>query len=175
MHKISSLLISLAALSLVACSEVPVQAHAPVIPDGSHVGVFMLRDCTVPKQPDCAGSGAIAGKILLQTLGGRVFKIVPLERGIAPDRDLSDRLALAIGRQQGLDYVLNGEMQDFHRVAPMTFRPERAALTVRLLRVSDGQVVYSHTDQGSKNNFSSPEKIVANIAGDVRDQLEGRR
>ena len=175
MNKIPPLLASLALLSIAACSEVPVQTHAPVIPDGSHVGIFMLRDCTVPKQPDCAGSGVIAGKILLQALSGSVFKVVPLERSIAPDRDLSDRMALAIGRQQGLDYVLNGEMQDFHRVAPMTFRPERAALTVRLLRVSDGQVVYSHTDQGTKNNFSSPEKVVASIAGDVRDELEGRR
>jgi hypothetical protein len=44
-------------------------------------------------------------------------------------------------RAKGYQFALNGDVEDYYRVAPMTFRAERAGVSVRLLRVSDGTVM----------------------------------
>ena len=168
------LLACCSALLAAACGSDPSkpEEHHPKVPTGSKIGVIAFQDCTITGQEDCEGSGLIAGSIFAVELNDQQLVTVSLSRPVGPKEQLSDAAAVAYGKSQGLDYVLNGQVTDFYRVAPMTFRDERAGVAVRLLRVSDGQELYFHADRDTKNNLSSPEKILRNIAGDVKDDIE---
>jgi hypothetical protein len=168
------LLACLSAVFTAACGSDPSkpEEHHPKLPPGSRVGVIAFQDCIITGQEDCEGSGLLAGSVFAVEMNDQQLITVPLSRPVGPKEQLSDEAAVAYGKSKGLDYILNGEVTDFYRVAPMTFRDERAGVAVRLLRVSDGKELYFHAERDSKNNFSSPEKILRNIASDVKDDIE---
>jgi hypothetical protein len=100
------------------------------------------------------------------------FKAVPLSRPVAPRESLTDDAAVRYAQEKGFGYVINGEVDEFYSVAPMTFRVDRAGVSIRLLRVSDGAVVafYSQKKDGG-SNFTTPDRIIEKIAERFRDAL----
>ncbi|HEX7965256.1 MAG TPA: hypothetical protein VF651_06025 [Gammaproteobacteria bacterium] len=166
------LLGSLSALLAMGCSHGPPKPRHPLIPDGSTVAVIMFRDCVIQDQEDCDGSGNTAGSIFASKLNDSDFiHAVPLSRPVGPKEELNDDAAVALAKAKGYAYVLNGEVADYYRVAPMTFREERAAANIRVLSTADGKIVYFHDDNDTANDMSSPQSILEDIAEDVRDDL----
>jgi len=134
------------------------------IPAGSPIAVVTLRDCVIADQDDCSGSGLTATSIFASALSEDGFLANPVSRPAGAKDQLTDGAAVLYARSKGVPYVLNGEVEDFYRVAPMTFRPERAAASVRLLRSSDGSVVASSQYRDRVNNLSSPDAIIEAMA-----------
>lgn len=160
-------------LLLVSCSHSPPRPRQPKVPDGTKLAVIMFQDCTIRGQDDCDGSGETAGMIFASVLDDKpALYAVPLSRPVGPKDQLSDASAIAYAKSKGYAYVVNGEVEDFYRVAPMTFRRERAGVSVRVLRTADGQVINFYTDHDTSNNLSSPESLIKDMAEDVRDALE---
>jgi hypothetical protein len=171
----NAIALSLAALlSLAAgCASTPKVVVNSKVPVPARVGVISFRDCLMPEQKDdCPGSGNIAGPIYARALASKPgLTVVPLSRPIAATQELADDAAVAVGREKGVDYVLNGEVNDYYSVAAMTFRSDRASVSVRLLRVSDGAVVafQSETVQGA--NYKTPADLILTVATRFRDAL----
>jgi len=155
-----------AAACLSGCISAP--AVREKTPPGADVGVIAFRDCTIQDQEDCNGSGVAAGSVMARTLAeSRKFKGVPLSRPVGPKEQLDDTKAAEYGKAKGFAYVVNGEVQDYYRVAPMTFRSERAAISLRVLRTSDGAVVTFFQDHGTANNFRTPDGIIEDMCEKV--------
>ena len=137
-------------------------------PPGTDVGVIAFRDCTILDQEDCNGSGVAAGSVMARALAeSSKFKGVPLSRPVGAKDPLDDAKAAEYGKSKGYAYVVNGEVQDYYRVAPMTFRSERAAISLRVLRTSDGAVVTFFQDHGTANNFRTPDGIIQDMCKKV--------
>jgi hypothetical protein len=142
------------------------------VPSGSRVAVIPFRDCMIVGQDDCGGSGNIAGNIYAQVLAARPgLQVVPLSRPIGAAEPLTDEAAAKYASSRGFEYVVNGEMNDFYRVAPMTFRSERVGLALRLLRVSDSKVIAFQTEAATAGNLTTPERMLERIAAKLRDKL----
>jgi len=144
----------------------------PVAP-GAKIAVIAFRDCTIPDQEDCHGSGNIASSIIASTLGsGSQFSAVPISRPVPPDQELSDAAAIEEAKAKGFTHVVNGEVNNFYRVAPMTFRTDKLSLSARVLRVVDGTVVASAVESSeSITNFATPEGMIERIAKKLREAL----
>jgi len=147
----------------------------------------MFRDCAISGQDDCNGSGRIAGSVFTSVLSGRVVGVVftrtlsdktamdstLVARAGGPDDELSDEAAVTYARGMGYEYVVNGEVLDFFRVPRYTFRTQRAGVSVRVLRTSDGQVIVSSTKYSARISLAGPpETLLKNLAQDLRDKLE---
>jgi hypothetical protein len=162
----------------VGCGSDPTKPEAPKqpkLPEGAQIAVIAFRDCVIAGQEeDCANSGQTTTSIFATTLNDPPHvTAISVTRPVGPKETLDDASAVAYGKSKGYQYVLNGEVTNFYRVAAMTFRREQASVTVRVLRVSDGQVVYAHSDDSTGNNlFGSPEKLMQDMAKDVLDDLE---
>lgn len=142
------------------------------VPHGSDIAVIMFRDCVIPGQEDCGGSGLTAGSIFARVLSeDSVVRAVPLSRQVSAALPLDDGAAAAYGREKGFKYVVNGEVEDYYRVAPMTFRPERAGVSVRLLDTSNGQVMAFFSDRGTAPNLSTPDAILSKFAKRFREAV----
>jgi hypothetical protein len=149
------------------CASVPVTVRDKV-PKASDVAVVMFRDCTIEGQEDCDGSGLSAGSIFARVIAGTPgMKAVPLDRPVGPKAPLSDSEAAEYAKAKGYQYVVNGEVQDYYRVAPFTFRSERAGVSVRVLRASDASVVSFFSDRGTAANLSTPDAILEGMAKKV--------
>ena len=160
------------ALALGCASTPPVVVNSKV-PTGSTIGIISFRDCLMPEQKDdCPGSGNIAGPIYARVLASKpTLRVVPLSRPVGGTEELSDERAVQVGRDKNVDYVLNGEVNDYYSVAPMTFREDRASVTVRLLRVSDGTVVAFQTETVKGANFKTPADLIHRVAERFRDAI----
>ena len=142
------------------------------VPHGSDIAVVMFRDCTIPGQEDCGGSGLSAGSVFARVLSeDSVVRAVPLSRPVPAAGSLDDSAAAAYGREKGFRYVVNGEVEDYYRVAPMTFREERAGVSVRLLDTSNGQVMAFFSDRGTAPNLSTPDAILGKFAKRFRQSI----
>ncbi len=158
-------------VTLAGCASVhpTVREH---VPHGSDVGVIMFRDCTISGQEDCGGSGLTAGSVFARVLSEEsVLRAVPLSRPVPAAAALDDSAAVTYGREKGFRYVLNGEVEDYYRVAPFTFRPERAGVSVRLLDTSNGQVMAFFSDRGTAPNLSTPDAILGDFAKSFRHSV----
>jgi len=64
---------------------------------------------------------------------------------------LSDDQAADFAAEKGFEYVINGEVDEYYAVAPMTFRADRAGIPMRILRTSVAAVVafYSERQEGA--------------------------
>lgn len=161
------------ALAISSCASTPPVTVRERVPSGSDVAVIMFRDCTIAGQEDCDGSGLTAGSIFARVLSQQPgLRATPLNRPIDPKTELSDDQAVTYAKAKGYAYVLNGEVVDHYRVAPMTFRTERAGVSVRVLRVSDGQVVAFFSDRThSASNFTTPDALIEDMAKHVAQAM----
>lgn len=166
--------IALLLCALTACVSIPVTVQSK-LPSGSQVAVIMFRDCTIQGQTDCDDSGITAGTIFAHVLSDESdITAIPLSRPVGAKALLTDQAAVTYAKTQGAKYVLNGDVEDYYRVAPLTFRSERAGVSVRLLRVSDGAVLAFFSDRGQANNLSSPDAILTKMAEKFRTAITGQ-
>lgn len=160
-------------IALVGCASTPIQKTGE-IPRGSEIVVISLRDCTITGQEeDCNGSGRQAGEAFQEVFSkGGKFTSRLVDRPVGAKENLSDQAAAEFARKNSYPYVLNGEVDDFYSVAAMTFRNDRAAVNIRIIRASDGQVMASYSKQGKEaSNFDTPKGMIKGIATFVRDSL----
>ncbi|MDR6935472.1 hypothetical protein [Luteibacter sp. 3190] len=156
-----------ASVILSGCAGVPVTVRDKV-PQSSDVAVVMFKDCVIQGQEDCDGSGLAAGSIFARVIAGTPGrKAVPLDRPVPPKAPFTDAEAASYAKEKGYAYVVNGEVQDYYRVAPFTFRSERAGVSIRVLRASDASVVAFFSDRGEANNLSTPDAILEGMAKKV--------
>jgi hypothetical protein len=158
---------------LAGCASTPRVVVNSKVPSGATIGIISFRDCLMPEQKDdCPGSGNVAGPVYARVLASRPgTHVVPLSRPVSATQELSDDAAVAYGREKHVDYVLNGEVNDYYSVAPMTFRSDRASLSVRLLRVSDGTVVAFQTETVQGANYKTPADLILRVAERLRDAI----
>ncbi|HKR62829.1 MAG TPA: hypothetical protein VJZ00_03770 [Thermoanaerobaculia bacterium] len=158
---------------LAGCASTPrVVVNSKVAP-GATIGIISFRDCLMPEQKDdCPGSGNVAGPIYARVLATKPgVKVVPLSRPVTATQELSDDAAVAYGREKNVDYVVNGEVNDYYSVAAMTFRSDRASVSVRLLRVSDGTVAAFQTETVQGANYKTPADLIHTVATRFRDAI----
>lgn len=117
MHPFRTALLAVAVLSLASCAVSPtVREH---VAPGSEIAVVIFRDCTIPGQEDCSGSGVSAGSVFARVLSAtNAMRAVPLARPVPASALLDDSAAAAYAKQKGFRYVVTGEVQDYYRVAP---------------------------------------------------------
>ena len=163
----------IAAMVLAGCVTTPPVTVREPLPSGSDVAVIMFRDCTIAGQEDCDGSGFTAGSIFARVFAAQPGrKAVPLDRPVPPKSPLTDDQAVTYARSKGYAYVLNGDVEDYYRVAPFTFRAERAGVSVRVLRTSDGQVMSFFSDRThSATNLTTPDALIEDMAKHVAASL----
>lgn len=156
------------------CVTTPPVTVRNQLPKNSEVAVVMFRDCTIPGQEeDCNGSGFAAGSIFARVFSEKPgTRAVPLARPVGSTAVLDDGAAAAYAKSKGYQYVINGDVEDYYRVAPMTFRTERAGVSVHLLRTSDGEILafFSHRTH-SQTNLTTPDAMLASMAEHVRDSV----
>ena len=162
-----------ALLFVASCASTPKVVVNAKVPAGASVGVISFRDCLMPEQQDdCPGSGNVAGPVFARVLASKPsLKVVPLSRPVSATQELKDDAAVAYGREKGVEYVVNGEVNDYYSVAPMTFRSDRASVSVRLLRVSDGTVVAFQTETVQGANYKTPADLIHAVAERLRDAI----
>jgi hypothetical protein len=164
--------IAAAALLLCACSSLSSVVAREPVPPGAQVAVIPFRDCLIADQEGCSGSGNKAGNVFAAALGQR-YKIVLLSRPVGATDRLADADAIALARQRGAMYVVNGEVEEYYDVASFTFRTDRAGVSVRVLRIKDGSVSASYSQTMKANsNLGSPDDIVRSMAEHVRDAVK---
>ena len=176
MKRFFAMWIGLLALAVVSCASgggTPKVVVNEKIASPATIGVVSFRDCVIPTQEDdCPGSGNVAGPEYARVLATKAgVKIVPLSRPVAGGSEFSDEAAVALGREKNVDYVLNGEVNDYYSVAPMTYRSDRASVTVRLLRVRDGAVMAFQTETVQGANFKTPADLIRAVATRFRDAI----
>ncbi len=166
------LLFLLVGLSI-ACASTPAVVKRGEVPVGSELAVIPFRDCLITGQEDCAGSGNVAGSIFARVFSFPPrFKAVPLSRPVSPVATLTDDDAVALAKAHGFKFVINGEVDEFYNVAPMTFRVDRAGISVRILRVEDASVVVFFSQRKEAgSNLATPDGLIEGMATHVRDSL----
>lgn len=165
--------ISMTLLLCSGCASTPAVVVRSNVPYGSEIAVIGFRDCVIAEQEDCGGSGNVAGSIFARVFSSTpAFKAVPLSRPIGPKDSLSDESAVELAKSKGFKFVLNGEVDEYYSVAPMTFRTDRAGVSIRLLRSDDGAVVaFFSQRKEAASNLSTPDAIIQGMAERVRDKL----
>ena len=77
-----------------------------------------------------------------------------------------------MARAKGYKFVLNGEVDEYYSVAPMTFRVDRAGVSVRLLSADDGTVVaFFSQRKEARSNLSTPDAVIEKMAEFVLEGL----
>ncbi len=160
-------------LLLISCASTPAVVKRGQVPIGSELAVIPFRDCLISGQEDCDGSGNTAGNIFAQVFSASAkFRAVPLSRPMGPKETLTDDAAVALAKIKGFQYVINGEVDEYYDVAPMTFRVDRAGISIRILRVEDGSVVaFFSQRKEAGSNLGTPGGIIKKMAEHVRDSL----
>jgi len=161
-------------LVFTACSRTPEVIVRSTIPQGSDIAVIIFQDCTIAGQEDCDGSGNIAANIFAEVIArSGKFRAVPLSRPVGPKAPLTDDVAISLAKSKGFKFVLNGEVTEFYSVAPMTFRVDRAGVSVRLLNVEDGSVVAFFSQRKEANsNIATPNGLIEKMAEHVCESLK---
>ncbi len=157
-----------------ACASSAPLTKTGEIPKGSEIVVISFRDCLISGQEeDCNGSGRKAGEAFQEVFSqGGKFTSKLVDRPVGAKEALSDQAAAEFARTNRYNYALSGEVDDFYSVAAMTFRPDRAAVSIRIIRASDGQVMTSYSKRGvAGSNFATPKGMVKDIATFVRNGL----
>lgn len=155
------LLIILAAASITAFVLWP--SVKPSSPGISSIAVLPFKPIALNKRDESLEMGMADALILklsdIDTLKVRPFTTV--RRFGAPDQD-----ALAAGRELGADAVLDGRVQS---------ADDRIRVTVQLLRVTDGQQLWSgQFDEKLTDIFAVQDSIARKVAGQLSITL-GRR
>lgn len=170
----------ISALFVVACGSNPSKPedHTPKVPAGSNIAVVDFRDCTIPDQDDCNGSGDKVTDIFIdQFTSATMFHSTKLPRPVGIKAELGDDAAVAYAKDKGFAYVMNGEVTDYFQASRGTgwWRKERAAVAVRVLEVATGKILYVHTDSDTANNLAgSPDAMFKSMASNVQDDIENQ-
>jgi len=165
-------LIAYVSTVVMSCASSPTVVKSESVPSGAHVAVIPFRDCTIPGQDDCGGSGNIAGTIYARVLASHPgIQVLPVSRPVGATDALTDDAAVKFASSKGFDYVVNGEVNDFYRVAPFTFRQERVGLAVRVLHVPDGKVIAFQTEAATAGNLTTPERMLERLAAKLGEKL----
>jgi hypothetical protein len=169
---IGSSVLSVLIAFVAACASAPTIVKNGNIPREVKIAVIPFRDCTIPGQEDCAGSGNTAGSLYARILASKPgYRVSPVSRPVGATEGLTDDAAIAYAKSRDFEYVVNGEVNDFFRVAPFTFRKERVGLSLRILRVSDGAVIVFQTEKKEAGNLTTPERMIEKLAERFRDAL----
>jgi hypothetical protein len=157
---------AIASLALGCATGMRTTASAfKTVPKNARIGLFSLRDCSTPNDDNCHGAGHIAAAVIGATFSKGGYEVIPLSRPASPVETLSDDAAVAVARIQGLEYVINGEVDDFYRVAPGTSGADRATLAFRLLNAADGSVVASASTLAEESpSLGTPEGLIGQLA-----------
>lgn len=136
------------------------------LPHGATVGVVMFQDCDIANQADCDGSGLKVGSIFVRVLSQKPgLHAVSLPRPVGPKAPLDDDAAVAYAKAKGYRYVINGEVQDYHRTGHVSLRSNRVDISVRVLSTSNGQALATYTYQeDSKTHFTTSDAMVEDMA-----------
>ncbi len=160
------------ALLFAACASTPPVVKRGELPRGAEIAIIMFRDCIIAGQEDCDGSGNTAGSIFARVMSVGQLRAVPLSRPAGAREPLTDDAAVEFAKSKGFQYVLNGEVDEYYRVSPGTFRTERAGVSIRILRVSDGSVIaFFSQSKHSQTNLTTPARMIEKMAEHVRDSL----
>ncbi len=172
---LKNLVILGAALLLVGCGVHSAASSFQPLEPGERLAIVPFRDCTIPDQEDCSGSGNIASSVFAATLNeSSRLKVVPISRPAPPAEIVADEEACATAAARNFAYVINGEVNDFYRVAPMTFRKDRASVTARVLAVADCSIVATAIESSeSITNAATPEGMIKRTARKLRTSLGG--
>lgn len=167
------LLLGAATILLLACASMPPVVKRGDVPIGSEIAVVPFRDCLIPGQDDCGGSGNMAGNIVAQVFSASgKFRAVPLSRSMPSNATFTDDAAVSLAKEKGFQFVINGEVDDYYDVAPFTFRVDRAGISVRMLRVADGSVLaYFSYRKDASSNLGTPGDVIRKLAEHFRDGL----
>lgn len=144
------------------------------IPPGSEITIISFRDCMITGQDeDCNGSGQKTAEAFRDSFSqGGKFRSSIAPRPVGPKEPLSDAAAAEYGRKNNYPYVINGEVDDFYSVAAMTFRSDKAAVSVRVIRSSDSLVITSFSKPGTAgSNFETPQGMMKRLADELRNAL----
>lgn len=136
------------------------------VPHGGTVAVVMFKDCDIANQSDCDGSGSKASSIFIRVLSQKPgLHAVSLPRPVAANAQLTDDAAVAYAKAKGYRYVINGEVQDYYRTGHMALHSDRAAISVRVLSVKNGQALVTYTYQeNSKTHLTTPDDMLEDMA-----------
>ena len=97
---------------LVSCASSPTVLKYDSVTNGARVAVIPFRDCTIPGQDDCGGSGNIAGSIYARVLASHAGILVQaVSRPVGSGEALTDDAAVRFASTKGFDYVVNGDPQ----------------------------------------------------------------
>jgi hypothetical protein len=154
------------ALLLAGCGTDPDINVKHRVPHGGTVAVVMFKDCDIANQSDCDGSGANASSIFVRVLLQKPgLHAVSLPRPVGPKAPLTDDAAVAYAEAKGYRYVINGEVQDYLHTGHLALHSDRAAVSVRVLSVKDGQAIVTYTyKEDSKTHFTSPDDMLEDMA-----------
>ena len=165
--------ILITALVLSGCATTPPVVVRGSLPINAEIAVVSFRDCTIAGQEDCDGSGNVAGSVFARVFSAAPgLGAVPISRPVGPKETFSDDAAVELARSKGFKYVLNGEVDEYYSVAPMTFRVDRAGVSVRILRVEDGFVLaFFSQRKEAGSNLSTPDALIQAMAEHVRNNV----
>ena len=155
------------------CASTPPVVKRAELPRGSELAIIVFRDCTITGQEDCDGSGNLAASIFARVFAtsGR-FSAVPISRPVGPKQALTDDAAVELAKAKGFQYVMNGEVDEYYSVAPFTFRADRAGVSLRILKVSDGSVIaFFSQRKEAGSNLSTPDHLIEKMAEHVVQSL----
>lgn len=142
------------------------------LPQGATIAVVGFRDCRVAGRAECAGSGAAAAEAVAQAFRDGRFQVQPVARPVAAAEVLPDEDAVALGRSRHVEYVIHGVVDDYYSVEPPAFSFDRASVSMRLLRVSDGTVIGRFSDgRSARTNLTTPAEMIREMAEKFRDGL----
>ncbi|GLQ94434.1 hypothetical protein [Dyella acidisoli] len=151
---------------LAGCATAPSITVKHRIPHGGTVAVVMFEDCSIANQTDCDGSGANAGSIFVRVLSQKPdLHAVSLPRPVGAKAQLADDAAIAYAKAKGYRYVINGEVQDYHRAGLVAFHSSRASIALRVLSTSNGQAIASYAYQeDSTTHLTTPDEMLEDMA-----------
>lgn len=135
-------------------------------PKEAAVLVLPFKDNVSDDDRDSKETGRAAQRAFLEALQakGTISALGTETDGNAALRGLSRSEALERLQEADADYAVYGDCFEFYRVAPMTYRSDRAGVTVEII-AADGAVVFRRSVQAIANsNFEEPEVVLGRIA-----------
>ncbi|MDX1564773.1 MAG: hypothetical protein R3236_05165, partial [Phycisphaeraceae bacterium] len=139
------------------------------------IAVLPFKDHISDDPDDSKDTGAICQRFMAQALledaGIRAKVYDPASRDSR--KLLRSDQAISMGRKLGVQYVIYGDCTEFYRVAPFTFRVDRAGMRVWMVRVQDGKLVFTASDtRRTDDNLEQPEDAIEQIA---EEMVEGMK
>lgn len=145
--------------------ENPIAKQQITLPRNEKIAVIGFRDCLIPDQSDCSGSGKIASDIFARVIGSESGRQVQLiSRPVDARTEFSDREAVSFAAEMGFKYFLTGEVTQYYDCAPRAFRPDRAGVNLRVIQAPEGKVISTIKLELIKENIGSPDVLFERMA-----------